>query len=179
MPAVTLEQLLESRDRRAAHQKDLLGAHPGKSLLCMTVQLPGPEKRNALSLTLACAGVEAIRAAFPAGYEELRDLETGYEAYFLLSMPAEEVKRQACQLEDTHPLGRLLDLDVLAIPGQTGNLQPLSRSDIGLPPRKCLLCEQPARYCMRAHTHSREALLARIEQMIRSYGISSAYSAAD
>ena len=177
MPAVTLEQLLESRDRRAAHQKDLLGAHPGKSLLCLTVQLPGPEKRNARSLAIAQAGVEAIRTAFPADYEELRDLETGYEAYFLLSVPAAEAKRRACRLEDTHPLGRLMDIDVL--PGGTGNLQPLSRSDIGLPPRRCLLCGQPARYCMRARTHSREELLAQIDKMLETYELSGTYTGTD
>ena len=177
MPDVTLEQLLESRDRRAAHQKDLLGAHPGKSLLCMTVQLPGPEKRNALSLAIARAGVDAIRRAFPAESEELQDLETGYEAYYLLSLPAEEAKRTACHVEDTHPLGRLLDIDV--IPGDVPSASAMTRADIGLEPRKCLLCDQPARYCMRARTHTREELLARIEQMVRTYAISTPYTAAD
>ena len=84
---VTLEQLLLSRERRVQHQKDLLGANPGKSLLCLTVQLPGAEKRNDISLKIALAGVEAVRAAFSPEFEELRDLETGFEAYFILSMP--------------------------------------------------------------------------------------------
>ena len=68
---VTLEQLLQSRDNRAKHQKDLLGKNPGRSLLCLTVQLPGTEKRNATSLKIARAGVEAIREAFSPEYEEL------------------------------------------------------------------------------------------------------------
>ena len=165
--SVTLEELLKSRDARAAHQKDLLGSHPGKSLLCMTVQLPGPEKRNALSLQIAGAGVAAVRQAFPLDYEELRDLETGYEAYFLLPMAPADAKRIACRLEDTHPLGRLLDLDV--IPGQTGHLRPLGREDIGLPPRRCLLCGNEARYCMRAKTHSTQELLDKIDKMVASY----------
>ena len=156
---ITLEQLLESRDNRAEHQKDLLGCYPGKSLLCLTVQLPGPEKRNALSLAIAHAGVEAVRKAFPLAYEELRDLETGYEGYFVVPIPPQEAKRLACQIEDTHPLGRLMDLDV---PG-------FDRASIGLAPRRCLLCGNEVRYCMRAHIHSREELLNRMEQMVQTY----------
>ena len=187
---VTLADLLDSRDKRVKHQKDLLGAYPGKSLLCLTVQLPGPEKRNATSLKIAKAGVEAIRKAFLPVYEELRDLKTGYEAYFLVDLPAREAKRLACQIEDTHPLGRLMDIDVLySFPPVSGNyfsgrdaknqfpetstkpkhIEAISRLDIGLEARKCLLCENEVRYCMRAKTHTREELLRRIEQILKEY----------
>ena len=196
---VTLEQLLQSRDNRAKHQKDLLEENPGRSLLCMTVQLPGAEKRNRTSLAIAKAGVEAVREAFQPSYEELRDLETGYEAYFLVSLPAPEAKRQACHIEDTHPLGRLMDIDVFTptvsychserseesvSPTAEGNyfscsspknqfpsaIGAISRQDIGLEPRKCLLCGNEVRYCMRAKSHTTSELLARIEEMVNCYG---------
>ena len=160
---VTLEQLLQSRDNRAKHQKDLLESHPGRSLLCMTVQLPGPEKRNETSLAIAKAGVKAVREAFEPEYEELKDLETGYEAYFLVSLSGEEAKRAACHIEDTHPIGRLMDLDVVTSHG------PVGRESLGYKPRKCLLCDNEVRYCMRAKTHSKEELLSRIEQMLKEY----------
>ncbi len=192
---VTLAELLDSRDTRVKHQKDLLGANPGKSLLCLTVQLPGPEKRNATSLKIAKAGVEAIRKAFLPEYEELKDLETGYEAYFLVDLQAEEAKRKACEIEDSHPLGRLMDIDVLReIPPEDSQpvvenyfsgrdpknqfpetsteparIEAISRLDIGLEARRCLLCGNEVRYCMRAKSHSRDELLSRIEQMIKEY----------
>jgi holo-ACP synthase CitX len=211
---VTLEQLLQSRDNRAKHQKDLLGEYPGRSLLCMTVQLPGPEKRNRTSLAIAKAGVQAIREAFEPTYEELKDLETGYEAYFLVDLPALETKKRACQIEDTHPLGRLMDIDVLTLPvsenyfsegfpknqfSETSTNPPsrpvsgnyfsqgfaknqfpetstrparvdtVSRLDIGLEARRCLLCDNEVRYCMRAKLHTKEELLSRIEQMLKEY----------
>ena len=216
---VTLAELLDSRDTRVKHQKDLLGANPGKSLLCLTVQLPGPEKRNATSLKIAKAGVEAIRKAFLPEYEELKDLETGYEAYFLVDLQAEEAKRKACEIEDSHPLGRLMDIDVLReippedsqpvvenyfsqgfaknqfsetstnppSPPVSGNYfsqgfaknqfpetstkptRIVGRADIGLEARRCLLCGNEVRYCMRAKSHSRDELLSRIEQMIKEY----------
>ena len=206
---ISLNQLLESRDARAQHQKDLLGRFPGKSLLCLTVQLPGSVKRNEQSLIIAKAGVSAIRQAFQPVYEELRDLETGYEGYFVVSLPAIEAKRLACRIEDTHPLGRLMDIDVLS--GGTeenyfsqgfaknqfssdknatekqadgnyflcscsknqfpsgANLKAISRADIGFAPRRCLLCENEVRYCMRAKTHTKSELLERIEQLLKEY----------
>ena len=35
---ISLEQLLESRDRRVTHQRSLVEAHPGRVLLCLTVE---------------------------------------------------------------------------------------------------------------------------------------------
>ena len=204
---ITLAELLDSRDKRVEHQKDLLGANPGKSLLCLTVQLPGPEKRNDTSLKIANAGVEAVRKAFVPVCEELRDLETGYEAYFLVDLPPKEAKRRTCQIEDTHPLGRLMDIDVLYQPVSTfppvsGNyfsgrypknqfpetftnpthteefpttstkpahveVMPVGRTEIGLEARRCLLCGNEVRYCMRAKSHTVSELLARIEEMVK------------
>lgn len=162
---ITLEQLLASRDARAAHQQALLSAWPGHTLICLTVQFPGPIKRSASSLVVGGAGIAALLDAFGSvvRHAQIRDLETGYEAYLLVPLPASLVKKTSCGIEDTHPLGRLMDIDVL----ESGRL--LDRASMGLPPRGCLLCEQPARYCMRAHTHTLEALLCKIEQMVTDF----------
>lgn len=177
---ITLEQLLASRDARAKHQQDLLTAWPGNTLICLTVQFPGPVKRSASSLIVGAAGLAALLDKFGSvvRHAQVRDLETGYEAYILVPLPATLVKKTCCQIEDSHPLGRLMDIDVITanvmpgpsttvMPGLTGHL--LDRSAVGLPPRRCLLCEQPARYCMRAHTHSLEELLYKIEQMVADF----------
>ena len=165
---ITLEQLLRSREDRVSHQADLLGAYPGKSLLCLTVQLPGPEKRSPDSLAIGKAGVEAISKAFACGKPEIRDLETGFEAYLPVDFPPLEAKRIACHIEDTHPLGRLMDIDVITTT-EDGLPRPVSRSEIGLEPRKCLLCSNQARYCMRARTHTAAQLLERISLMVKDY----------
>ena len=74
-----------------------------------------------------------------------------------------EAQAIAAELEETHPLGRLMDIDVVGAEG------PVSRADIGLAPRRCLLCERDARYCMRAKSHTREELLSRIEEIVSMY----------
>ena len=160
---ITIEQLLQSRDARVAFQQKLLKENPDASLLCFTVQLPGPEKRNAVSLKIAKAGLEALQQLFPGCLASEKDLETGYEAYFLVPMEPTEVKRITCRLEAGHPLGRLMDLDVL------GPMGAVSRASLGLEPRKCLLCDREVRYCMRARNHTTEELLARITKMVNEY----------
>ncbi len=148
-------------------QRELLESNPGLSLLCLTVQLPGPVKRNNLSMAIAEAGVEAVRASFKPIFEETRDLETGFEGFFLVSLSPEEAKRRACRVEDTHPLGRLMDIDVVVLCQDMP--MPLGRESLGLPPRKCLLCDRPARECMRARSHNTDELLAKIEEMVKNH----------
>ena len=94
---ITLHELLASRDARHATQQKLLAEHSGKTLVCLTVVMPGSVKRNQQSLTAAHAAVEAMRKAFvikenkglsplanPEPLENLAptllelDLETGY-----------------------------------------------------------------------------------------------------
>ena len=165
---VTLQQLLRSRDERAARQEALLREHPGKTLVCLTVIPPGSEKRTSWSVQVAQAGVLAIRKGLVPSYEECHDLQTGYEAYFLVDGDPLAVKRACCGIEDTHPWGRLMDIDVLE-PAQGGAV-PLSRSAVGLPARRCLVCDRPARECMRERAHTLEQLQEKIRYIFDSGG---------
>ena len=158
---ITLEQLLESRDRRAAHQQELLETFPSCALVCFTVQLPGAVKRNRTSLLIGGAGMAALLDKFGSvlKHVQVKDLETGYEAYLAVPLPPLVVKRLCCEIEDTHPLGRLMDIDVVGV----------DRSVLGLPPRRCLLCGEQVRYCMRARSHTTAQLLERIEELVAAF----------
>ena len=164
----TLEQLLASRDRRAAHQASLLRDHPGKALVCLTVIPPGSEKRTDWSVRVAQAGACAVRASLSPVWEEARDLDTGYEWYFLADGTPAAVKTACCSIEDTHPWGRLMDIDVLE--SAPSGAVPLSRASVGRLPRRCLVCERPARECMRSRAHTLEQLQERIKYIYDSGG---------
>ena len=193
--------MLESRDARAARQRELLGAYPGAALISFTVIPPGPVKRTEWSPAVASEGLAAIHERFrhcrpiprhsrpdresPFLFEEQRDLPTGFEAFLVVDLPAPEVKRACCEIEDSHPHGRLMDIDVLercpVEPGMTekepgmteavtagcDRLSILSRTDVGLLERRCLLCERPARECIRAGRHTTDELLARISEILK------------
>ena len=164
---ITLDELLASREERQERQRELLRENPGKTLVCLTVVMPGPVKRDMRSLVVAQAALDALVARFGNDMAAMttRDLRTGYEAFLLVPCPPEEAKRAVCEIEETHPLGRLFDLDVL--PDAEG--APLSRTDLGMAERRCLLCGREARWCMRNHTHTRAELLAEIDRMIGDY----------
>ena len=163
---ITLDQLLASREERASFQKELLKSYPGKTLVCLTVIMPGKVKRNLQSLIVAQAALTALVSAFGDSMLklEVRDRQTGYEAYLETTLSHGEAKRKTCSIEDTHPLGRLFDLDVI-----DADAIPISRETIGLNPRKCLICDNEARYCMRNRTHTLSELSARIDEMIEAY----------
>ena len=163
---ITLEQLLGSRDARYARQLDWVRDNPALTLVCLTVILPGKVKRDRRSLAVAERGVDAIRKMFRPLKEECLDLETGFEGYFLVDGDLLDVKRACCRIEKEDPLGRLMDIDVLELKGET--VEPVNRDRVGLGERRCLLCGRPARECMRAHTHSQEEIFEKIDKMIDS-----------
>ena len=187
---VTLNELLASRDSRHAMQQKLLAEHSGKTLVCLTVVMPGSVKRNHQSLVVAHAAVEQMIRSYELGVrsdelgvrsDELRvrsdelgiryggrlierDLETGYEAYLITPLPLLEAKRIAVQIEDTHPLGRLFDIDIIDKDGV-----PVSRDRVGSRPRRCLVCDREARFCMRMRWHTQEEIWERINAMVDSW----------
>ncbi len=166
MGAITLDMLRASRDARRAMQRQLIEADPEKTLVCLTVVMPGSVKRNEQSLTVAHAAVEALKREFDKrlAYLDERDLPTGYEAFLMLTLPPLETKRTACAIEESHPLGRLFDIDVFDRDGMA-----IQREAVGLQPRRCMLCENEARWCMRNRTHTQEDLQTYINSLIDNY----------
>ena len=55
---------------------------------------------------------------------------------------------------------RVLDIDVITAAG------PISREDIGLERRKCLLCADDAKTCARKRKHPAEDLRERVRQLL-------------
>jgi holo-ACP synthase CitX len=164
---ITLDALLQSRDNRHALQQQLLKQHPGGTLVCLTVVMPGSVKRNLYSMVTAQAAMTALLDRLGESIIQsvrTRDLMTGYEAYLITGLPAMEAKRVTTAIEDSHPLGRLFDIDVMDNDGT-----PISRQTVGGEPRRCLLCDHEARWCMRNHSHTQEELLAHIQKMINDY----------
>ena len=163
---ITLDQLLTSKEQRSKRQLELIAQYPASTLVCLTVIMPGNVKRNFHSLIVAQAAMTAMVNAFSSSIVNLeaRDLVTGYEAYLTTSLTQREAKQLACEIEDEHPLGRLFDIDVITPTGE-----PIARTSIGFEPRKCLMCDNEARFCMRNHTHTQEELHQCIARLIEDY----------
>ncbi len=162
---ITLEQLLESRDKRAEFQTILLRGYQ-TPLVSFTVNMPGKVKKNHRSEAVFNAGVEAIRETLAGHivYYKLLDNLTGPEGYFAVDLDVQQLKAAMCRIEDTHPLGRLMDIDVLSAPGQH-----VSRTTLGQAPRKCLVCGGMAAACTRSRAHPVEQLIAAIDDLLAGW----------
>jgi len=163
--AVTLTELLASRDARQARQHAWLQRH-GVTLISFTVVAPGPVKdcdltRRIFSHGLLALEALATRAAWPVNARASFALVTGPEALFAINAPAQAVKQATIALEQTHPLGRLWDIDVLTPHGDI-----LTRRQFSLPPRACLICSRAAALCAREQTHTLAQLLAQMEALL-------------
>lgn len=161
----TLQQILDSREQRAANQR-ILHARFHAPVVCLLCNMPGAIKRNAAAARIFEAGKRALLGALPTRgfvllYKEELDLPTGPEGYYCVNAPAAALKRLCCGIEEAHPLGRLFDLDV--IPPESA---PLSRTELGLPIRKCLVCGEAAAICAGRRLHDQQEVLKAIAQLL-------------
>ena len=164
---VTAADMMAARERRAERQKELL--EQGGALISFTLNIPGPLKLSPLWERGFNEGCRLIEARLAQEKWQVKQRSryaenTGYEAFWLLDAPADKLKRAMVAVEDGCSIGRLFDIDVLAADGV-----PISRSDLGLSPRTCLICGQPAHLCGRSRAHSVEELLARIDGLLQYY----------
>lgn len=164
-PLATLQDVLTRREERAQTQQRLLEDAP--CVISFSMNIPGARKAFPLAAAGFEAGLREIAAALPEG-ALLRCVRsggiTGEEAVLAVNCDPRQVKACTVKLEETHPLGRLWDIDVL---GQDG--LPLSRSGFGYPRRTCLLCGQDAKICGRSQAHSREELFARTADILNGH----------
>lgn len=151
----TLLEILEAREQRAQRQTELLYQFPDP-LICVTLNIPGPEKDGPLAekaFFLGCRLLRGALKAFRTVHSEFRCTAAGWEGFFCVDAPAETLKQTAVFLEDKTPGGRVFDMDVLTPEGKK-----LDREGLGYPRRKCLLCGQEASVCGRSRSHSLDAL---------------------
>jgi len=152
-----LEALLRAREERALLQKQLMAQYPG-TLICFTMNIPGPQKCSPLILRGFQLGMARLEAQLAGAnltilHHRHRTPHTGCEAYYIVAAPAELLKRLCVEIEDAEPVGRLFDMDVIDRHGQKAE-----RTLLGAPRRKCLLCPEDAAICGRSRRHSVEQL---------------------
>jgi triphosphoribosyl-dephospho-CoA synthase len=151
---------LEARDARQRALTRLLGeAHA--SVLMLSTNVPGARKHRPGLAALVQGAVAELDSAI--GLElrvSGRDLLGPYHLA-VSPVPPADAKRAALALEARHPGARLLDLDVYRADGS-----PLDRASLGLPPRPCLVCGEPARECILLKRHPTPDLLERVDALL-------------
>lgn len=151
--AVGLQEMLDARERRFLTRRNLLPpGTKGLALLQICINIPGEEKNSPMIREIYGSALETLKKAATESLrscESFEDRPTGPEGFLLFSMEGKELKRLCFSLEESHPLGRLWDLDVFLSDGTQ-----ISRRELNLPPRACFLCAGNAHDCARSRRHS-------------------------
>ncbi len=161
---VTVEQLVVARERRRARQGRMLRDWNGPVVELQLVT-PGPVKWWSWSEQVFDAAQALLRQGFGERGWAVREWvnvrpPTGAEAQVCVDANPWAIKRMVLALEESHPLGRLWSMDVVTREGQ------LNRADIGLRPRRCLVCPGEAAICTARDAHPDKVLLGEVERIL-------------
>ena len=158
---VVLTDMLACRERRVNTQNAYIqNYHCPVISFCMNI--PGPIKTNEKIKKAFLSGKEALFAALKKeNISVLAQIEfddkTGNEIILAVDYPADKIKELTTKIEETHPFGRLFDMDVIGTNGEK-----LSRGVY----RKCLICGCQAQECARSRKHTVAEMQAKIEEML-------------
>lgn len=161
---VTLDDMLQCREKRAARQQAML-EHWHNTLISFTLNIPGPVKTNEQLYRLYSDGVLEIGRALQKADIKVLDRQetlaaTGDELLLCADADAAVCKQLMQRIEEEHPLGRLFDIDVLDSSGRK-----LSRPQY----RPCLICGGQSQLCARTRRHSAEEMQAKIDAMLEEW----------
>jgi holo-ACP synthase CitX len=160
------EALLAARDaRQVALERALAEARGGAAaVVTLATNIPGPDKQlHGVECVLQRGWQELV------GRHELRLLDQRVDALGPWRLAAaggdldpQQLKRAAVEIEGASPWARLLDVDVY----DAETAGAVDRGALGLPPRACLLCGEPAHGCARARRHDRRARERRVHVLL-------------
>lgn len=166
MQEVTLIQMLEAREQRVWEQQRLTREY-GKPIVSFTMNIPGPVKDSPLIRRSFDYGWAALEYRIPKGKLLDRSVTyavTGCQAIYAVDMDAVELKRICVIIEDSIPMGRLYDMDVL-----DENGVKLDREAVNGGSRDCIVCGAPGRGCASRRIHTVAQLQAASNALMENH----------
>lgn len=156
-----MENLLIEREKRIIFQKKIIKKYD-MPLVFFRVNYPGLDKINETTREiLKIAYVDFNKALNEKVHLRLyNETPEGPNYTALMNCDAHFIKNKAVEFEETHPLGRLVDIDIFDLDGRS-----ISRSDLKLPLRKCFLCSKDVFVCMREEKHTKQEIIDYINDL--------------
>ncbi len=162
MSEVTLLEILDAREKRVMKQRELISKH-SCPLICFTMNIAGPIKVNPLIERAFFEGVSQIEHAISSDIVREKEIiveKTGCEAFFAIDADAVSIKKMCVEIEESSPIGRLFDMDVL-----DKNGEKLEREN----ERSCFVCGKKGRFCSAGRVHSVEELQEVTRRIMHGY----------
>ena len=159
---VSLYDILSARETRVRLQQQMLQEYKCP-IICFTMNIAGPIKNTPLIQRGFQAGMDALSKQIPTDWIRKKIVEsapTGDTAIYAVQMDADKLKNICQQIEDSTPLGRLFDMDVIDLGGKK-----LERSI----PRNCIVCGALGRGCAARRIHSVTELQNVTQQILKEH----------
>lgn len=108
-----LNKVLENRELRQNRQWGLIEKF-NSTVLSLSINIPGCKKDSEDAKFIYETAIKEINKFGLKEYEKILTCkDTGYEALWALHVDAKELKILTCKVEENHPLGRFMDIDVI------------------------------------------------------------------
>ena len=161
-----LLRVLDDREKRWNRRKELASKGGFASLVTITVCLPVAYRADPANESLFRALCrEYTRLLDEQGWEwSQEDFMTGEDGpacFIAVQQEPKKVKAFSVEAEQQIPGGRMLDIDLM-----DSNGIPVGREALGLPPRGCFVCEQPAAVCVSRKIHKPEDVARKAEALL-------------
>ncbi len=155
------EIILADRENRYNRLMDLSSSFK-LTTLSARINYPGQNKLTDQSLLAFDELKNTIFRHFKSSvYHEVRSGLDGCTLILILDENSKDVKQTAIDIEESHKIGRLFDIDVMDEMGEIVSRRGLKRH-----PRRCILCDNQAQLCMIQRTHSLSEVLIKTNQLI-------------
>jgi len=156
-------EILDAKENRAYLQEELIQKF-NLPLLVIRPNYPGLDKNNKTTKYIIETMYELILSKItPTNIKKIDSFE-GIVYLLNINTSPTELKKMTVDIETIHPLGRLVDIDILDLNNHT-----LSRTELGFSPRTCFICSDMAHNCVRSKKHSLEEVLEYIENKVLNY----------
>lgn len=151
------DKVLKAREERSLLIQRYLIDY--STVISIKANIPGEEKNIYLSYMIVNAFLFLIRSFKNSEYQFYTNDDGPFILIAVHEKDALSIKNKVVDIEESHPLGRLVDVDVY------DNKDKISRSI----KRKCYICDDDAFNCIRANKHKFEEVLKYITDKTYEY----------
>ncbi|SKA90402.1 holo-ACP synthase [Caloramator quimbayensis] len=158
------ELILTDREKRYDLICEIIEKYK-KPVLCGKLNYAGENKNNELSQKAFKVLLNLLKDNFKEYmlYEKILEGYDGKAVIMALNISPINAKKLSISIEDSHPLGRIFDIDIYDL-----NKVPLSRREFGRS-RPCIICTDDARECIALKKHSFEEVIKKTDKIIINY----------
>lgn len=159
-----MDSLLNARESRFAHILQVIQNEKVQVIL-VKANTPGIDKNIIEAKVMVRMFTKLILSKFQILTWDIFPSSDG--DYALLTLREKDligVKKTLITIENEHPLGRLVDLDLYVDASYA-----ISRVSLSLDPRTCYLCQDDARVCSKLKRHSYEELIHYMKTRFYTY----------